>query len=113
MKKRTLTDRVIEYMEELEDVGTDVANTSNSKLVLGYYHSLGMSMDITVSQWLTALAERNYPTYESVVRSIRKARELNPRWRRQKKQELIDEAREEIGYDGNHLQDIYGYSGRP
>jgi hypothetical protein len=94
MKKRTLTDRMVDYMETLENVSLK----TNSELVLGFYYSLGMPSNINVSEWLIALSMKKYPTYESVVRAIRKARELNPEWRRPKKKELIDEAREEIGY---------------
>ena len=102
MKKRTLTDRMVDYMTEKEELGIDISNTSNSELVMGFYYSLGMPSNINVSEWLIALSMKKYPTYESVVRAIRKARELQPEWRRPKKQKLIDNAKEEIGYDSNH-----------
>jgi hypothetical protein len=96
MKKRTLTDRMIDYMETLNNV----RSKTNSELVLGFYYSLGMPSNINVSEWLVALSMKKYPTYESVVRAIRKARELHPEWRKNKEQanEEIRHTKEEVGY---------------
>ena len=35
-----------------------------------------------MNEWFIGLATKKYPTYTSITRAIRKARELNPQWKK-------------------------------
>ncbi len=94
----TLTEKLTAHMKVLEYNNKDISTMSNSKLVLSYYYTLGMSMNESVSEWILGTATGKYPHYESVTRAIRKARELNPKWRKPNKQKEVDTVKEEVGY---------------
>jgi hypothetical protein len=76
----------------------NVSSRTNSELLFGFYLSIGMPEDISVSEWLLGCSMKQYPMHESVVRAIRKARELRPEWRKKDKQKEVDHVKEEVGY---------------
>ena len=94
----TLITKVTNLLNELESAGANISTQSNSKLVMAYYRSIGLSMDESVSDWLVGIATKRYPHYESVTRAIRQCRTNNPQWRKPKKQKEVEHAKEEIGY---------------
>lgn len=53
-----------------------------------------------MNEWFIGLATKKYPTYTSITRAIRKARELNPHWKKdyQQKQNEISNFKIEVGY---------------
>lgn len=90
----TIVDKLYNYMDDLEDI----ALQSNTSILMGYYIHLGMDTSESVSEWLVGVSNGTYPPYSSVTRSIRKNRQLHPKWRKLNKQQQVDTAKKEIGY---------------
>ncbi len=93
----TLTEKIVNYLNGIE-YSTDISKTSNSILAIRYYYYSGVDTSISASLFFARMSNNQYPQYGSVVRGIRKARELNPRWKKARKQKQIDNAKKEIGY---------------
>jgi hypothetical protein len=96
----TTTEKLITFLEERERNNFEIKNASSIFLVQSYYKSLGLDGKTTVNDWFIGLATKKYPHYSSVTRAIRKARELNPRWKkdREKKETEINNFEKEVGY---------------
>ena len=103
---QTLTQKLEIFLLEKEKIGYEVSNLSNTAIVLLYYSYLGITSTTTMQEWLTRVADGVVPPYPSITRSIRKCRELNPRWKKethQKKRE-VKNAKKKIGYSNKRSE---------
>ena len=98
--KPTLTDKIEIFLKEKEEGGLNISITPSTKLLMGYYVSLGMKPETSMRLWLFGIANGTYPAYSSVTRSIRLCRQRNPRWRkpRTKVTKEVTNTKKEIGY---------------
>ena len=96
-EKMTLTNKIVNYLNGIE-YSTDISKTSNSILALRYYNYSGVDIKVSAALFFAKMNNDEYPQYGSVVRGIRKARELHPRWKKLKKQKQIDRTKKEVGY---------------
>ena len=95
----TLTDKLTEYMNELEQFRT-LSQTHNTEILMGYYSILGLTAETTMVEYVSKINKQEIPAYESVVRAIRKSRELTPRWKKEPIQVLneIEHTADVVGY---------------
>ena len=96
----TLTQKLTEYMNELEEQGRVLSSTPSTFILMGYYRTLDVTSSTTMASYMAAVSNRVVPAYESVTRAIRKSRELTPRWKKNSNQ-VEDEVQ--------HTQDVVGY----
>ena len=96
----TLTDKMVTYLEQVERAGINPADYSGVTILQRYYEHLGMEPDLPVGEWFSNISKRKYPAFASITRAIRKARELNPRWRKEEDlvAEQVENVKQEVGY---------------
>ena len=95
-----LVDKLIIHMEWMESNGAVIKTKSSSKILMSYYMSLGVTNNTTMTEWLMGIGHKKYPAYGSVSRAIRKAREVNPQWKKnaQQVEDEVSTVKEEVGY---------------
>ena len=96
----TLTTKLEKHIKQLEEQGKIISITSSTRILQSYYRSLGVDSSTTFHEWMHSIASNRYPVYSSVTRAIRKARELHPKWKKQRNtvDNQIRDIREEVGY---------------
>lgn len=94
--KQTLTAELTLFMKYLETEGHNISKMLSQEILLKYYENYhGVNNNTTVRTFLDIT-----PRFGSVTRAIRKARELNPLWKKEpkQKQKEIDNTKDEVGY---------------
>jgi hypothetical protein len=96
----TLKDKIAVHIDRLEEMGYNIPETSNTKILTTYYATQGVTEETSFNNWIQSIATGKLPAYSSVTRAIRLCRVLNGRWskKRKVKQEQIDGVKEEVGY---------------
>ena len=95
----TLTQKLSEYMNELEQTRT-ISRLGNTEILMGFYATVGVTSETRMVEYVTMISNRLIPAYESVTRAIRKSRELNPRWKKNT---------EQVENEIEHTADVVGY----
>ena len=96
-----LKDEVITFLLNEEAKGVDIRNTLSWKLMLVFLNEKGVPMNTKAAQWMEmTMNNPKMPSYTSVERAIRKARSMNPKWKKYsaKKKAEIDRVKKEVGY---------------
>jgi hypothetical protein len=95
-----LVDRLAIHIDRLEEMGYNIPETSNTKILTTYYGVIGVDSQTSFADWMYGVGKGTYPAYSSVTRAIRLCRVLNSRWSKKSrvKQEQIDGVKEEVGY---------------
>ena len=97
----TLSEEVIQFLVNEEAKGVDIRNAPSWKLMLSFLDQKGVPMNTRAIQWMEmTMNNSKMPSYTSVERSIRKARAINPKWKKYsaRKQAEIDKVKKEVGY---------------
>ena len=95
----TLTNKLTEFMQDIEDEGETVGRLSSTKILLRYYMSIGLTNDTTFRGWMVGVSGGGFPAYSSVTRAIRKARSDNPRWIKHNVDKEVAAVKKEVGYE--------------
>lgn len=95
----TYTQKLTKHMEWLEQ-DVQVHLWSNHKIAISYYNNNGVKQGTTFTMWAMMVASGKLPAYETVVRSIRKSRELTPRWKKpvKTKGDQVEHVANTVGY---------------
>ena len=100
MAREKLTNKLIAFMSDAESRGVNPKDYSGVFILQRYYEYIGMEPDLPVGEWFSNITKRKYPAFASITRAIRKARELNPQWRKDEEQvaEEVKDFKENVGY---------------
>jgi len=96
----TLTQKLEQHMQGMEDVEVNISTCSSTKLLMSYYGSLGLTQDTSIADWMYGISTGKYPAYSSITRAIRKARGNNTSWMKTRKtvDSQVKSIEQEVGY---------------